>query len=236
VVSIAPAPDEPADAEEDAPHASRQGIITTAEGLLATAADAARSLRGDDETPAEGVEAPPAKGQKKGKAQQKAGDEPPKKKRKRPGWAAVIVAMLAGGPTYTELREVFKDAFGMDEAVAEAKELGALEGRIDEQASQITELRGKIASNTAGDIEAAYHSALEFRHFDRQLGALGRNINRLMDSQSIPLSERSSLAETPSEIAERHDREIERYRRAQEKATKLAIERAVAEDDTVTGP
>jgi hypothetical protein len=221
LVSIAPTQDVQPDAtEEDAPHSSRHGIITTA-------ADVARKFRGD-ETPAEGVEAPAAGGKPKA--------EKPKPKPRRPGWGAVIVAMLAGGPTYTELREIFKDAFGKDEAIAEAKELGALEGRIDAQAEQITELRVKIASNTAGDIEAAYNGALEFRHFDGQLGALGRNINRLMDEEQIPASERSALTETPFEIVERHDQEIQLYRAARAKADRQAIERAVAEDDTVTGP
>jgi hypothetical protein len=236
VVSIAPTPaaELPSEvAEEDAPQNSMRGIITVA-------ADKLREIRdGEDETPAEGVATSPAKGQKKAKGQptEDSDDElPPKKQRRRPGWVAVIVAMLAGGPTYTELREIFKDAFGVDEAVAEAKEIGALDGRITEQAKQIAELRGKIASNTAGDIEGAYHRALEFRHFDSQLEALGSNISRLMDSLSIPLSERSSLTKTPPEISERHDRDIKLYRDALTKAERDAIKRAVAEGDTVTGP
>ncbi len=231
MVSIAPGPEDGIEdvAEEDAPQNSMRGIITVAAGKL-------RELRdGEDETPADGVDAPPAKGQQKAKG----GPKPPKKRR-RPGWAAVIVGILAGGPTYTELREVFKDAFGMDEAVAEAKAeakaLGVLEGRLDDQEEQLGELRSKLAANTAGDIEDDYNGALEFRHLDRQLGALGRNIDRLMDAESIPGSERTALIETPLEIAERHNREIERYRRAREKAEKQAIERAVEEDDTVTGP
>ena len=236
MVSIAPGHGEgPEDqVDEDAPQNTMRGIITVA-------ADKLREIRdgdGDDETPAEGVATPPAKGRKaKGQPTADSDDEPPKKKKRRPpGWGWVIGGILAGGPTYTELREVFKDAFGVDEAVAEAKALGVLEGRLDDQAEQLNELRGKIASNTAGDIEAAYHRALEFRHFDDQLVALGHNIDRLMDTQSIPLSERSSLAKTPSEISERHEREIKLYRDALTKAERKAIERAVAEDDTVTGP
>ena len=57
-----------------------------------------------------------------------------------------------------------------------------------------------------------------------------------MDTQSIPLSERSSLTKTPSEISDRHDKDIKRYRDALTKVERDAIERAVAEDDTVTGP
>lgn len=212
-----PPPEPEVDEFEDAPSVTRQGIITTA-------AAAARKVRDGDETPADGVAAAGT-----------GGKQPPPKKRRRPGWAGVIAAMLAGGPVWTETRQLIDEVLGKDEAVAAAAEMGELKGRLDEQSTSLHELHGKVAANEAGDLEASFNGALEFRHLDKQITSLGKNIDRLLDAEQIPPADRTALPETPTEIRERHDHEIRAYREARAKADREALERSLAEGDTV-GP
>lgn len=206
---------------EDAPRTAspRQGLITT------TAA-AARSLRdgGEEETPADGVDADasdpePARPRKA-------------KKRRRPSWAGVILAMMAGGPAWTEIRDLIDDFRGHDEAVSAASEIGELRGRLDEQSKGLRELHAKVTANEAGDLEASFNGALEFRHLDEQIMTLGRNIDRLLDAEDVPPSDRAKLLDTPVEITERHDQEIQAFRAAQRKADRAALERSLVSKDT----
>jgi hypothetical protein len=205
--------------DEDAPRnpSSRTGLITAA-------AAAARKFRNDaDETPADGVAANTDAAKK----------EKPPKKRRRPGWLAVILGVLTAGPGWTELKEFLDGAFGDDDTVS-AAELGELRGRLDEQSRTLHELSGKLAANEAGDLEANFNGALEFRHLDRQIGALGKNIEQLLDAENIPVAARATLIETPLEIDDRHDREIRAYRQARAKADREALKRSLAENDSDT--
>ncbi len=205
------------------------------QGLITTTADAARSLRDGDDTPSEGTEAEALADRAADIIERNRPGGKPPKKRRRPGWAGVIAAMLAAGPGWTEVRGVIDEVTGKDDAVAAAAELGELKGRLDEQSRALRDLHGKVAANEAGDLEAASNGALEFRHLDKQILQLGKNIDQLMVAAQIPEAARTALLETPIEIVERHDAEIREYRDARAKAEREALERSLAAGDTV-GP
>jgi hypothetical protein len=212
------APEPVADDEaEDAPP-----VPSPRQGLITTAAAAARKVRDAEDTPADGVAAPQA-------ARSMAGKKP---KRRQPGWIAFVVGMLTVGPGWEELDDLIDEVRGKDEAVATAAELGELRGRLDEQSKTLAKaMEGaerKLAANSAGDLEASFNGALEYRHLDTNIAKLGRNIDRLLDAADIPEAERTVLAETPVEIEDRHTAEIRSYREAQRKADREALERSLA--------
>jgi hypothetical protein len=195
-------------------------------GVITAMADAARSVVGSviDETPAEGVAAQPAS------------RLPPKSpRRRRPGWAAVVGAVLAGGPVWDVVEERFLDDEIAAHDVTAAAELGELRGRLDEQSKQIRDIGLRLSANAAADLEASFNGALEFRHLDGKITDLGSNIDRLLAASGVPDKERTELAETPAEITDRHDTQIREYRAAQKKAEREALERSLATSDTV-GP
>jgi hypothetical protein len=204
--------------EEDAPESSRRGLIT---GMAAKARDIRDAV--SDETPPEGVPRPRTSTSRK---------DPTARKQKRPGWAAFIIGILSAGPGWGEFeKRVLDGAINRADAI----ELGELRGRLDEQSKQIRDMGLRLTANTAADLEASFNGALEFRHLDSQISALGRNIDLLMTAQGVPAANRSTLAETPVEITDRHDAQIREWRLAKAKAEREALERSIAAGDTV-GP
>lgn len=188
-------------------------------GMITTASQVARQVRDTvtDETPAEGT---------KVRRKPAGSGEPPK--RRRPGWVGLLAVVLTMGPGWTEVRKLL-------EAADSAGEMGELRGVQAEQGRQIRDLNLKISANTAADLEGSFNGALEFRHLDKNITALSRNIDRLLVAMGVPEADRARLAETPTEITDRHDAQIRQYREAKARAEREALERSIATSDTV-GP